>query len=81
MRQHALYVTFAALLMCACFLLSACGSTTTLYERQSVAPELMQPCMDLVLAAQVGWIEAHAHNIEAYMDCRTRYESLIEAVK
>lgn len=37
--------------------------------------------MDLVLAADVGWIEAHAHNIEAYMDCRDRYETLIEAIR
>jgi hypothetical protein len=41
----------------------------------------MAPCMNLALASELGWAEAHAHNIEAYMDCRDRYETLIEAIR
>ena len=80
-RRQAVSAMLLVLVMGAIFLLSACGTTTTLYEPHKVSSELLEPCQDLVLAETDGWVTAHARNVQAYVDCRTRYDALREAVR
>jgi len=37
--------------------------------------------MGLALASDIGWVEAHKQNVLAYIDCQTKYYTLIEAVR
>lgn len=69
-----------SLALAASFGLSACSTSTPLCERPPVAPELTEPCPDLVLASEIGWMEAHKQNMKAYAECRIQYQALVEAV-
>jgi len=80
MKRQAAFALWSVLLMGAILHLTACGSMMKSYAPREVAPELLVPCHELILAEDVGWVEAHAHNIQAYVDCRTRYDALREAV-
>ena len=58
--------------------LSACSTTTISSEPPQ---EVTEPCMGLALASDIGWVEAHKQNVLAYIDCQTKYYTLIEAVR
>ena len=46
-----------------------------------MAQELTEPCSGLVMAMDVGWMEAHTQNTAANAECRIQYDNLVRAVR